>query len=184
MSYATHGNDLESVNYSSARVGIIDEREVYKLRQADLAEGLHQRVAEAWLTRALLSYAPFRTLRFDRLDQYIEAMSWQPRRWEGIDPNKEANANETNLRLRLTSRRRIMRAKGEDPAEIEREIAEEEKLYGVLDAPAAPAGGAAASGDELQAEDDNAADEAEDAAEPTDDQDQPKRGRLARLRTV
>ena len=63
----------------------------------------------------------------------------------------------------------------EDPAEIEREIAEEEKLYGVLDAPAAPAGGAAASGDEL---------EAEDAAEPTDDQDQPKRGRLARLRTV
>lgn len=184
MSYATHGNDLESVNYSSARVGIIDEREVYKLRQADLAEGLHQRVAEAWLTRALLSYAPFRTLRFDRLDQYIEAMSWQPRRWEGIDPNKEANANETNLRLRLTSRRRIMRAKGEDPAEIEREIAEEEKLYGALDALAVPAGGAAASGDELEAEDDSAAEAAEDAAEQTDDQDQPKRGRLARLRTV
>lgn len=134
MSYATHGNDLEAVNYSSARVGIVDEREVYKFRQVELAEELHERVAPAWLARAMLAHAPFRSLAYDRLEQYVDAMSWQPRRWVGIDPVKEAQANEINLRLRLTSRRRIIRERAEDPDEIEREIAEEEDRYGALDA--------------------------------------------------
>lgn len=134
MSYATHGNDLEAVNYSSARVGIVDEREVYKFRQVELAEELHERVAPAWLARAMLAHAPFRSLSYDRLEQYVDAMSWQPRRWVGIDPVKEAQANEINLRLRLTSRRRIIRERAEDPDEIEREIAEEEDRYGALDA--------------------------------------------------
>jgi lambda family phage portal protein len=168
MSYATVGNDLESVNYSSARVGIIDEREVYKLRQADLIDTLHQRVAAAWLARALLAYRPFRVLSTARLEEYVEAMTWQPRRWVGIDPAKEANAHETNLRLRLTSRRRIMRERGEDPADIEREIAAEEALYGPLDAENMPA-------PVVDPEDDE-----EQPAQQTENQ--PNRGRIARLR--
>lgn len=165
MSYATHGNDLEAVNYSSARVGIVDEREVYKFRQAELVEELHERVAPAWLARAMLAYAPFRSLAYDRLEQYADAMSWQPRRWVGIDPVKEAQANEINLRLRLTSRRRIIRERAEDPDEIEREIAEEEDRYGALDA------------ENMPRPEDEADDDAEDQGN-----DQSTSGRASRLR--
>lgn len=135
MSYVTGGNDLESVNYSSARVGIVAEREHYKTRQTRLIDWLH-----ADVFAALLPYLVLKTsgLQADRLASYQAAATWQPRRWAGIDPVKEAAASEINLRLRLTSRRRLILERGEDPDEIAAEVAQEEKLYGPIDAPDAP----------------------------------------------
>ena len=51
------------------------------------------------------------------------------------DSVKESVANENNLRNKLTSRRRIILERGDDPEEIEAEIAEEAKLYGDVAAP-------------------------------------------------
>lgn len=136
LSYVTLGNDLEAVNYSSARVGILDEREHYKTLQAFLIRSLHAEVINE-----ALRYIVLRTpsLRMSRLAEYRAAATWQPRRWAGIDPVKEANANETNLRLRLTSRRRIQLEQGIDPDEVRAEIEEEEALYGPLDPENTPA---------------------------------------------
>lgn len=130
MSYVTAGNDLESVNYSSARVGIVGEREHFKFIQQLLVRFLHAPVLEAALPWIILRNP---ALRMDRKDIYLVSATWQPRRWPGIDPVKEAQANEINLRLRLTSRRRICLERGEDPDEIAGEVAEEEKLYGPVD---------------------------------------------------
>jgi len=135
MSYVTGGNDLESVNYSSARVGIVAEREHYKTRQMRLIDWLHADVFEA-----LLPYLVLKTdgLQPDRVPAYLAAATWQPRRWQGIDPVKEAAASEINLRLRLTSRRRLILERGEDPDEIAAEVAQEEELYGALEAAGTP----------------------------------------------
>ena len=129
VSYVTIGNDLEAVNYSSARVGIVAEREHYKAIQAKLIDWLHAEVAAAWLPYAVLTN---RELQAGRIDEYQNAVTWQPRRWAGIDPVKEATADEINLRLSLTSRRRIILGRGEDPDEIAKEVAAEEKIYGSL----------------------------------------------------
>lgn len=134
MNYATLGNDLEAVNYSSARVGIIDEREHYKTIQALLISTLHEEVFKSWLPFGVLATP---TLSAQRLDAYLAGSTWQARRWVGIDPLKEAKANETNLAMRLTSRRRIQLERGDDPDEIALEIAAEEELYG----PAVKGGG-------------------------------------------
>lgn len=137
ISYVTGGNDLEAVNYSSARVGIVAEREHFKTRQTRLVEWLH---ADVFAT--ILPYLVLRTegLNADRFEAYLAAATWQPRRWAGIDPVKEATANETNLRLKLTSRRRLILERGEDPDEIAAEIAQEEALYGAVEpAPGKPA---------------------------------------------
>lgn len=135
MSYVTVGNDLEAVNYSSARVGIIDEREHYKTVQGLLKSWLHAEVLSAALPYLVLS-AP--ALKMERLPAYQAAVTWQPRRWAGIDPVKEATANEINLRLKLTSRRRIILERGEDPDEIASEIETEEEQYGALDSENTP----------------------------------------------
>lgn len=131
MSYVTGGNDLESVNYSSAQVGIIGEREHWKKTQTRLKNWLHTQVFNAALPYLVLSTSG---LESARLNEYRAAASWQPRRWVPIDPVKAAKANETNLRLGLTSRRRLILERGEDPDEILAEIAEEAMTYGALDA--------------------------------------------------
>jgi lambda family phage portal protein len=136
VSYVTLGNDLEGVNFSSARVGIVAEREHFKRLQGLLKRWLHTEVMTAILPYLVLATPG---LSPDRLPAYATAITWQGRRWSGIDPVKEAAANETNLRLKLTSRRRIVLESGEDPDEIAAEVAREEQLYGEVQPAAAPA---------------------------------------------
>lgn len=139
MSYVTGGNDLEAVNYSSAQVGIVGEREHWKKTQNRLRNWLHRPVLEAALPLLLLGD---RALRTARLADYLAAATWQPRRWAPLDPVKAANAADINLRLGLTSRRRLILERGDDPDEIADELAAEAALYGALDPnvprPAAP----------------------------------------------
>jgi lambda family phage portal protein len=142
VSYVSLGNDLESVNYSSARVGILEEREVFKALQGWLIEALHADVFAAWLKMALLADSTLSKLDPVRYETYVEAASWQPRGWAGIDPAKEANANQTNLQLKLTSRRRIILERGDDPDEVFAEIEAEEKLLGPVPQQGAPAAAA------------------------------------------
>lgn len=137
VSYVSLGNDLAEVNYSSAQVGILAERDHYKRLQADLAlRWLHADVL-ATVLPTLILHEP--RLAPSRTDAYLAAATWQPRRWQPVDPVKAAKANETNLALRLTSRRRLILERGEDPDEIAAEIAEEEKLYGPVKATPEPA---------------------------------------------
>jgi len=135
MSYVTLGNDLEAVNFSSARVGIVAEREQFKRVQAIIIKWLHAEVFAAVLPYLVLAD---RGVPATRLPEYQAATTWQPRRWAGIDPVKEATADEINLKNRVTSRRRIILERGDDPDEIAAEVEAEELLYGPPDAPVRP----------------------------------------------
>jgi len=128
-SYHTIGNDLEGVNYSSARVGILDEREHYKVVQQDLIDWLHAPVLAQWMRFAVLRDA---RLVASRIADYVAACTWRPRRWAGIDPQKEALANESDLKYGLTSRSRIILERGDDPEEIANEREIDEELFGEL----------------------------------------------------
>lgn len=145
MSYVSIGNDLEAVNYSSAQVGILGEREHHKKTQVRLRDWLHREVFAAVLPYLVLATP---ALKASRMDEYLSAATWQPRRWAPLDPLKAAKANETNLQLKLTSRRRLQLQLGEDPDEIAAEVAEEEKLYGPIGAAPVPQGGGADDEDE------------------------------------
>lgn len=140
MSYVSVGNNLEAVNYSSARVGIVDEREGMKEIQADAIDDLERPVFAEWLRYAMLTRERLAVLSAERLGDYVDAATWQPRRWAGIDPLKEAEARRVNLELKLTSRRRLILESGEDPDEIFEEIEREEERFGRAEAspPALP----------------------------------------------
>lgn len=52
-------------------------------------------------------------------------MKWVPRGWPWTEPQREVQANETDLRLGLTSRQRILAEQGSNFADVLEELAQE-----------------------------------------------------------
>lgn len=118
--YNNLASDLEGVNFSSIRQGTLDEREHWKELQEWLIESLIQPVFDAWLPRALLSgriKVKGRPLKPERIDRY-GMVSWQPRRWQWIDPRADVDAAVEAKNNMLTSPGRIIREQGQDPQTI------------------------------------------------------------------
>lgn len=126
VAYHALSNNLESVNYSSIRAGVLEDREAFKSIQNWLIRALIKPVYEEWLLMAYTMGAiKIGQMPLSRpVDQYM-AHSYQPRRWAWVDPQKDGAANELAIKLRLKSRSQIIREQGDDPetvfAEIQRE---------------------------------------------------------------
>lgn len=131
VSYHALANDLEGVNYSSGRLGVADERDVWKTLQGWMIESFLETVYERWLERQLLLKTITingRPLRDSMFDKYAE-VEFAGRRWAGIDPAKESKSNSDDVSLSIKSRSQIIREDGRDPDEVWTEIAQEnEKL--------------------------------------------------------
>lgn len=139
VSYPTLASDLEGVNYSSGRLGTLDERDMWMALQAWLADTLCQRVFDEWLPRALLAgtvaLPPEKLWKFG-------SVRWQPRRWAWVDPLKDMIANTKAIDARLKSRRQIVEEQGGDWDAVVVQLAEEEKKLsslGLLSPKPAPA---------------------------------------------
>jgi len=123
VSYHGLSNDLENVNFSSIRSGVLEEREQWKVLQAWFAEQLCERVYQAWLVSALA------TGRLNLPASNIEKfrnVKWQPRGWAWVDPLKDAQANEHAVRLGVLTRAEIAASQGRDLDDILEQLAAEE----------------------------------------------------------
>lgn len=132
-SYNTLANDLEGVNFSSIRAGVLEDREVWKDLQEFVIESFCQPVyADHWLLPQILAGkltfpSNGQSLSGTRLESYRVA-AWQARRWPWVDPLKDAQASELLLNQRLTSRGAIMRDQGMDPEDVWAEIQRENDI--------------------------------------------------------
>lgn len=124
-SYITLGNDLEAVNYSSARVGIFDERETWKALQVYQDEHLHELVFADWLETSIMSGAI--NLPLGKLYKFNRPR-FKARRWGYIDPVKEMAAAREGLALRLTSRRQLIDEAGGEIEDVFQDNIEDAKL--------------------------------------------------------
>jgi lambda family phage portal protein len=118
--YNELASDLEGVNFSSIRQGTLDSREHWKELQDWLVESLVQPVFEAWLEYSLLKgriAIKGKPLQASKIDQY-NAVSWQPRRWQWIDPRADVDAAIEAKNNFLKSPSTIIREQGEDPQSV------------------------------------------------------------------
>ena len=130
VSYAGLSNDLEGVNYSSIRAGVLEDREAWKSLQTWFIEGFVRPVYEAWIDTAVglknaVALPGGGTLRAQDIDRY-KAASFQPRRWSWVDPLKDTDANVTAINNGLKSRGEVIREQGRDPEDVWRELAAEQ----------------------------------------------------------
>lgn len=138
VSYNTLGNDLEGVNFSSMRHGAVEEREIWKCLQDWLIEKMVRPVFEEWISRCweleLISIpsknGSSKPLSRD-LDSYLKA-SFQPRRWDWVDPLKDIQARRQEIELGITSVSAIIREKGLDPETVWADIEKDREILNKL----------------------------------------------------
>lgn len=126
VSYHSISGDVENVNFSSIRHATLDERENFKERQQWLIDELHRRVFAEWLPMALLTGEikdeSGRAVGADQLDNLLP-QSWQPRRWQWIDPRADVESETAAKNNLLSSPGKLIRERGEDPDEVWKDIA-------------------------------------------------------------
>ncbi len=122
VNYPSLGNDLEGVNFSSLRHGVLEDRDNWMKKQSWMRETLLERVLGNWLKMALLSSAlgKLKFLHFERYNQPI----FQGRRWPWVNPLQDEKANTEAINNRTKSQQSIIREQGNDPEEVIREIEE------------------------------------------------------------
>jgi len=123
VSYNGLANDLEGVNYSSIRQGVIDERDIWRTLQAWFIENLCDEVYESWKPMASLSV---KVKGFTVIQP--NSVKWQPRGWAWVDPEKDQNANILGIGAGLNTRTKAVAEEGLDLEDIFDELAEEERM--------------------------------------------------------
>lgn len=126
MSYVTVTDDLEGVNFSSIRQGVLGEREKFKRDQATVTEDFLEIVYEHFLTMAFLSNAI--NLPYKNISNY-KNIKFLGRRWPWVDPYKDALAIQLLIKMGLKSYSEALgELSGREYEDIQREKGEEKRI--------------------------------------------------------
>ena len=132
VSYNSLANDLEGVNFSSMRVGAIDERDGWKDMQQWVIEDFITQVFEAWLEMTLLTSRT--TLPYAKFDKF-NSPDWRGRIFDWVDPEKDINAELSCAKAKWKSDRQIVLERfNMDLEDLYEQISEDQKLkdkYGI-----------------------------------------------------
>jgi lambda family phage portal protein len=128
LPYNSVASDLEGVNYSSIRAGLLDARDGFKYLQELLAWKLMEPWFEAWLPYAVMSGQL--DVGLERIPDILDSMCWYGRRWGWVDPLNDTRADAMAVECGFTSRRRVIAesVEGGDVEEVFEEQDEDQKL--------------------------------------------------------
>jgi len=94
VSYESLSRDYSQSNYSSSRLSLLDDRDLWRVLQGWYLRNFRQPIHKEWLQAAVLAGA----IPAVRVDEYavspkkFEAVLFKPRGWGWIDPTKEVAA--------------------------------------------------------------------------------------------
>ena len=135
LDVATHNlsGDMSGVNYSSARIAELSERDMWRTLQAWLIDAFVEPLYREWLNAALLRGAitfqeSGKSLPYDKYAKFAEASQFQGRRWQWVDPQKEVNASKEMLAAGLASRTQIVGSQGRDFEDVVAELEQEQQM--------------------------------------------------------
>lgn len=166
LAYTSVSGDLEAVNYSSIRAGLLDERDHWRALQQSLIDGVCVPVFRRWLATEYARGA----LRLPSADLAAveRAATWRPRGWAWVDPLKDVEALKQEIALGIQSRTEAAAERGREFADVVAVLAQEQAdaaaagvpVNGML--PETMTGGM--DDDDEEADDSDAADDAADDA--------------------
>lgn len=127
-SYHRISQDPSGLSFSNLRGIELQSREAWMMIQSWMIDNFHRPTFEPWLEAALMSGSiPLPVSKFEKFNQPY----FIGRRWKGIDPIKEAEANKANLLLANITRTKIAAESGADFEEIIEQLILEEEILRV-----------------------------------------------------
>lgn len=130
QAYMSLTGDVGAANYSSARVGLLDERDTYEGLQGFFIEELCQPVFSEWLKMTFLTYLRGNLPGGDY--RVFDKAEWHPRSFPWVDPLKDTQAAVLQMGVGLTTLHRELASRGYDydetMAELRQEKADKDEL--------------------------------------------------------
>jgi lambda family phage portal protein len=128
VSYTSLANDIESVNYSSIRAGLLEERTGYRGEQKFFITEIKRQAFEAWLPMAILTGAV--KVPMARLAEYTddETAIFTGRGWDWVDPKNDVQSAEAAIAAGLSTRTIELAKRGLDFEEVNAELSREQKM--------------------------------------------------------
>jgi len=114
VSYESVSRDYSQSNYSSSRLALLDDRDVWKMLQQWWIRSFREPIHKEWLRTAVLSEA----IAGVRIGEYavdpkkFEAVLFKPRGWGWIDPTKEVEAYKEAVKAGFTTVSDVIAATG------------------------------------------------------------------------
>jgi len=120
ISYHLIANDPGSVNYSTAREFRLQDTDEFRRRQYTIARKILGPVFKNWLEVQMLTnpFSKYRQNDYKRLSY----AKWQPRGWQWVDPQKEANGSMLAVQMGVKSLTDIAAEQGRDYEEVIEQI--------------------------------------------------------------
>lgn len=111
ISYHSLASDLEGVNYSSARIGTLEDRDSFESIQQDMIEDFCEPIYKAWLESAFLSGELNISLKnYERVKEPV----FRARGWKWVDPKNDTEASVLAYDNKITTLTDILAEKGID----------------------------------------------------------------------
>ena len=136
-SYESLSRDYSQSNYSSSRLALLDDRDLWRMLQQWFLRTFRLPVHKEWLRAAVLS----RAIAAIRVEEYaadlkkFEAVLFKPRGWSWIDPMKEVDAYKAAIKAGFMTVSDVIATTGEgkDLEDVLRERDRELKMMEELD---------------------------------------------------
>jgi lambda family phage portal protein len=137
ISYESLSRDYSQSNYSSSRLSLIDDRDVWRQLQQWFIRAFREPLHREWMQAAVLSRAvpeiPVESYALS--PEKFRAVSFKPRGWSWVDPTKEVEAYKEAVKAGFTSTSRVIAATadGADVEDIVREIKRDKEIFAAAD---------------------------------------------------
>lgn len=133
VSYESLSRDYSQSNYSSSRLALLDDRDLWKQLQQWWVRSFRKPLHDAWLNLAVLSGAvpEINTTQYALDMAKFSAVKFKLRGWQWVDPTKEVTAYKEAIKAGLISTSDVIdqTAGGQDVEDVVRQIARDRDLY-------------------------------------------------------
>ena len=137
VSYESLSRDYSQSNYSSSRLALLDDRDLWRMLQQWFLRNFRLPLHKEWLRSAVLAraVAPVRVEEYAVDPKKFEAVLFKPRGWSWIDPTKEVEAYKEAIKAGFTTVTDVIAQTGggQDIEEVLQQRDRELKLMDDLD---------------------------------------------------
>ncbi|KZE35721.1 phage portal protein [Chelatococcus daeguensis] len=121
--YAYLSNDMLKANYSNSRLALLEfRRRIEAYQHSVMVWQICRRVWARWLDTAVMAGA-IALPDYEQQRRVYLGCSWLPRKWDWVDPLKDARAEIEQIEAGLKSRTQALAERGYDADQVDAEIA-------------------------------------------------------------